>query len=145
EAELVEAYEKLFREPSFSRDGRKLVYTFHGGEYHSDHQSVARAACKARAALPGETSVHLFGVNQTVPFGSLYDYTRLAETKKRALACFESQLAYLDFASKVMYRDQAATVNVEMPEVTHAELILAVRVEDWPRHIEQCEAWLGKQ
>lgn len=122
-----------------------LLYTFHGGEYHADHRTVARAACAARDALPDESRILLFGVNQVVAFGALYDYSDLVEEKKKALACFGSQLTYLDFASKVMYRDQAATVNVELPEITHAELVSEVTKRDWPDHLELLDAFLGSR
>ena len=119
-----------------------LVYTFHGGEYHADHRAIARAACAQRERLGAGCRVLLFGVNQVVAFGALYDYSDLVEAKQGALACFQSQLAYLDFASKVMHRDQAATVNVELPEVTHAELLLEVTRETWPQHLQRVDGLL---
>ncbi|PIE22460.1 MAG: hypothetical protein CSA62_12045 [Planctomycetota bacterium] len=120
----------------FEEDAPELLYVFHAGEYHSDHRSLAQAAFDARMALPEACRILLFGVNQVVPFGDLYEYSARVESKRRALACFESQLAYLDFASKVMHRDQAATVNVELPEITHAELILETCRSGWQDHVE---------
>ncbi len=127
----------------FDEYAPELVYTFHGGEFHADHRTVAERSCEARAALPDGCRVHLFGVNQTVAFGALYDYSDLVEQKQAALACFKSQLAYLDFATKVMHRDQAATVNVELIEVTHAELIQCLCKDTWPRALELDDAALG--
>jgi hypothetical protein len=37
-----------------------------------------------------------------------------------------------------MHRDQAATVNVEDPAITHAELLLEVDRASWAQHIENC-------
>ncbi len=133
--ELVPALESLFE-----KEAPELLYTFHGGEYHADHRSLASAACEARESLPAECRVLLFGVNQVVPFGALYEYSSRVKQKQKALACFQSQLAYLDFASKVMHRDQAATVNVELPEITHAELILESSLQAWPRHLAHASA-----
>lgn len=128
--ELAQRVEELF-----ASEAPELLYTFHAGEYHADHRVLAAAACAARAALPATTRVLLFGVNQTVPYGALYEYSARVAVKRRALGCFESQLAYLDFAAKVMHRDQAATVNVELPEITHAELLLEVSLASWPEHV----------
>lgn len=118
----------------------ELVYTFFPGEYHGDHRALARACCAAREALPLDCRILLFGVNQPVPFGELYEYSDLVERKQAALRCFESQLAYLDFATKVMQRDCAATVNVEDPAVTHAELLASTTVERWPDYIHRIES-----
>ena len=126
----------------FDEQQPELVYTFHGGEYHADHRAIARAACAQRDRLPEACRILLFGVNQVVAFASLYDYSDLVETKRAALACFRSQLAYLDFASKVMHRDQAATVNVELPEVTHAELLVEVSRATWPQHLQRVDGLL---
>jgi LmbE family N-acetylglucosaminyl deacetylase len=137
ERELATALGELFAEHTPG-----LLYTFHRGEYHADHRAIAAAACKARDFLEAACRILLFGVNQAVPFGDLYDYSDLVAVKQRALACFRSQLAYLDFATKVMQRDQAATVNVELPEVTHAELLAEVDRETWPAHIGKLDAFV---
>jgi LmbE family N-acetylglucosaminyl deacetylase len=120
----------------FTRRAPELVYTFHGGEFHGDHRTLAERACAARGNLSPTCQVFLFGVNQPVSFGALFDYSALLLKKKKALAQFDSQLAYLDFATKVLQRDQAATVNVENPNVTHAELLLEVDLASWPQHLQ---------
>ena len=137
-ASRIEDLTGLLRE-QFAEVGPELLYVFHPGEFHSDHRALARAACEARDALPRSCHVHLIGVNQVPPYASLYDYTDLLESKKKALACFETQLAYLDFASKVMQRDQAATVNVELTEITHCEQVLPCNLEDWPQIVENSD------
>ena len=117
-----------------------VVYSFFPGEYHGDHRTLARACCAAREALPVDCRILLFGVNQPVPCGSLWNYSDLVDRKKAALACFKSQLAYLDFATKVMERDRAATVNVEDPSVTHAELLVETSVESWGEYLRRFDA-----
>ncbi|MEZ5987857.1 MAG: PIG-L family deacetylase [Planctomycetota bacterium] len=116
----------------FAAHAPALLYAFWPGELHADHRALARAACAARDALPAGCRVQLYGVNQVPPFASLFDYSDLVDRKRAALACFETQLAYLDFATKVMQRDQAATVNVELPEITHCEPVLETDVARWP-------------
>ncbi len=120
----------------FACKAPELLYTFHGGEFHGDHRTLAERACAARGSLPPTCRVLLFGVNQPVSFGALFDYSALLPKKREALSQFDSQLAYLDFATKVLQRDQAATVNVEDPSVTHAELLLEVTLASWPRHLQ---------
>ena len=78
-------------------------------------------------------------VNQVPSFASLYDYTDLLAEKKKALACFETQLAYLDFASKVMHRDQAATVNIEIASITHCEQVVRCLPSSWPDIVKNCQ------
>ncbi len=142
---LMETCRDRFRE--FAPD---LLYTFHPGEFHSDHRALALAACEARDVLPEGCQVHLMGVNQVPTFASLYDYTDLLDAKKEALACFETQLSYLDFASKVMQRDQAATVNIELPDITHCEQVLCCQATDWPAIVVNTDrartlAWGGSE
>ncbi len=134
-AELVTAVRALFRE---SRPA--LLYTFHGGEFHPDHRAVAEAACACREELEPGARILCFGVNQVPPFAALFEYGARLGKKEAALACFRSQLAYLDFATKVMQRDRAATVNVEIPEITHAECLLELAPGNWPAHIVHMEA-----
>ncbi|MEM7203376.1 MAG: PIG-L family deacetylase [Planctomycetota bacterium] len=98
------------------------LYSFFYAESHRDHRAVARAVAGAADALPPACRVLLFGVNQPVSGGVMFDVSELAEEKRRALACYASQLAYNDFAAKVLHRDHAATVNVEDPAVQHAEV-----------------------
>ncbi|MCA8972641.1 MAG: PIG-L family deacetylase [Planctomycetes bacterium] len=132
--DLVERLAALFveRRP-------ELLYTFFPGEYHVDHRVLARACCDARDHLPSDCVIRLFGVNQVVPFGVLYDYSDVVDEKDRALACFASQLAYIDFKTKALCRDRAATVNVEDVRVTHAELLAEVDTLSWPRYVERVE------
>ncbi|HMQ22305.1 MAG TPA: PIG-L family deacetylase [Planctomycetota bacterium] len=134
-AQLVDRLGNLFAERR-----PKLLYTFFPGEYHSDHRTLARAACDARDFLPRDCRILLFGVNQVVPFGSLFDYSDLVDAKDRALACFASQLAYVDFKTKALCRDVAATVNVEDRAVTHAELLAETSVAAWAAYVAAIDA-----
>lgn len=98
------------------------LYSFMPTESHRDHRAVALATVQAALALPSTCRVLLFGVNQVVSGGTMFDVSAFMEQKQHALAAFASQLAYNDFQQKILHRDHAATVNVEDRAVTHAEL-----------------------
>lgn len=137
-ASLEKELRKVLRE-RFRQHAPDLLYVFHPGEFHSDHRALALAACEARETLPEGCRIHLIGVNQVPPFASLYDYSDLLEAKKGALACFETQLSYIDFASKVMQRDQAATVNIEIQSITHCEQVLPCTSSLWPEIVKNSQ------
>jgi LmbE family N-acetylglucosaminyl deacetylase len=103
------------------------LYSFFFTEAHRDHRAVARTVAGCADALAPDCRVLLFGVNQVVCGGSMFDVTGLMEVKQHALAAFASQLAYNDWRRKILGRDHAATVNVESPEVQHAELFCDLR------------------
>ncbi len=105
----------------------RTLYSFFFSEAHRDHRAVAAAVAEAADLLPPECRVLLFGVNQVVMGGTMFDVTEQAEVKQHALAAYESQLAYNDFAQKILHRDNAATVNVEDPAVRYAELFADLR------------------
>lgn len=105
----------------------KTLYTFFFSEAHRDHRAVARAVAESAAALPADCRCLLFGVNQAVIGASLFDVSEFAEQKTRALASYESQLGYNDFAEKIAKRDQGATLNIEDPAVQRVELFADLR------------------
>jgi LmbE family N-acetylglucosaminyl deacetylase len=98
------------------------VYSFFFTEAHRDHRAVAHAVVRAATGLSPACRCLLFGVNQVVVGGSMFDVTAYMERKQHALAAYASQLAYNDFAQKILHRDHAATVNVEDATVQYAEL-----------------------
>lgn len=108
----------------------RTLYSFFATESHRDHRAVALATVLAAHALPAECRVLLFGVNQVVSGGTMFDVSAFMERKQHALAAFASQLAYNDFKTKILHRDHAATVNVEDKAVTHAEIFADVRPQD---------------
>lgn len=100
----------------------KTLYSFFFTEAHRDHRAVAKTVAGLAGELPADCRCLLFGVNQVVVGGSMFDLSAYMERKQQALACFGSQLAYNDFRQKILHRDHAATVNIEDPAIQHAEL-----------------------
>lgn len=100
----------------------QTLYSFFFTEAHRDHRAVARTVAEAAGVLPADCRCLLFGVNQVVVGGSMFDLSAYMERKQEALAAFASQLAYNDFRQKILHRDHAATVNVEDPAIQYAEL-----------------------
>lgn len=98
------------------------LYSFFFTEAHRDHRAVARTVARCADVLSAECRVLLFGVNQVVCGGTMFDVTGLMDVKQHALSAFASQLDYNDWRRKILGRDHAATVNVEHPSVQHAEL-----------------------
>lgn len=112
----------------------KTLYSFFFTEAHRDHRAVSHAIVRAAGSLPPHCRVLLFGVNQVVCGGVMFDVTAYMDKKQRALAAFESQLAYNDFKEKILHRDHAATVNVEDAAVQYAELFADLR----PDQLQPC-------
>jgi len=108
----------------------QTLYSFFFTEAHRDHRAVASACARAADSLPRGCRCLLFGVNQVVVGGSMFDVGAFMDRKQHALAAFESQLAYNDFATKILHRDHAATVNVEDRAVQYAELFADLRPAD---------------
>jgi LmbE family N-acetylglucosaminyl deacetylase len=123
----------------FRRVAPRTLYAFSPIEYHPDHRAVAQAVIANAELLPADCRVLLFGVNHPGLPGVLFDTTDLVERKRQALACFASQLAYNDFAKKAIDRDHAATVNIEMREVQHAEAFVELtpaRLPEFGRRLD---------
>lgn len=100
----------------------RTLYSFFFTEAHRDHRAVAASVVDLAGELPADCRCLLYGVNQVVVGGTMFDVSGYMERKQHALAAFASQLAYNDFRQKILHRDHAATVNVEDPAVQHAEL-----------------------
>ncbi|MCC6673218.1 MAG: PIG-L family deacetylase [Planctomycetes bacterium] len=116
------------------------LYSFFFNESHRDHRAVARAVAEAAAALPQACRVLLFGVNQPVPGGAMFDVSGLMDRKQHALAAYASQLAYNDFQRKILHRDHSATVNVENPAVQYAEVFADLAPHELISVCDQAEA-----
>lgn len=98
------------------------LYSFWFGEAHRDHRAVAAATVAAVDALPADCRCLLFGVNQVPAGGTLFDVSDVHARKQHALAAYGSQLAYIDLVALSEHRDRAATANIDIGGVTHAEL-----------------------
>jgi LmbE family N-acetylglucosaminyl deacetylase len=123
-----------------TRAAPRTLYSFFFTEAHRDHRAVARAVARCAGVLMSDTRVLLYGVNQVVCGGIMFDVTGLMDVKQHALAAFESQLTYNDWRSKILGRDHAATVNVEHPSVQHAELFCDLQPSELAATCDAVEA-----
>jgi len=105
----------------------RTLYSFFFTEAHRDHRALAVAVGDAAAALPPECRCLLYGVNQVVVGGTMFDVGAYMTRKQHALAAFDSQLRYNDWREKILHRDHAMTVNVEDPAIRHAEVFADLR------------------
>jgi LmbE family N-acetylglucosaminyl deacetylase len=112
---------------AFEEIAPRTLYSFFFTEAHRDHRAVAVATAMAADVLSDECRCLLFGVNQVVVGGTMFEVGAFMPQKQHALAAFESQLAYNDFKEKILHRDHAATVNVEDRGVQYAELFADLR------------------
>jgi LmbE family N-acetylglucosaminyl deacetylase len=122
------------------RTAPRTLYSFFFTEAHRDHRALARTVARCADALAPECRVLLFGVNQVVCGGAMFDVTGLMDTKQHALEAFASQLDYNDWRLKILGRDHAATVNVEHPSVQHAELFCDLKPSELAATAEIVEA-----
>ena len=120
--EITQRLKQLFEEVRPA-----VLYSFWFGEAHRDHRAVAAATAAAADALPAGCRCLLFGVNQVPAGGTLFDTTAVYQRKRHALSAYRSQLAYIDLVGLSEHRDRAATVNIDISEVVHAELYADLR------------------
>ena len=99
----------------------KTLYSFWFGEAHRDHRAVSLAVANAADALPADCRCLLYGVNQVVPWGTLFDVTDVYPRCYRALQAYASQNAYVDLPGMSEHRCRAAVVNVDVPGVLYGE------------------------
>lgn len=100
--------------------GPGLVFGPSLQEMHPDHRALSRALLAAMARTEG-VRLFLYGINTEVLANQLYDITKQAAKKRRAVERFESQLAYHDLVKKTEAVDHARTVNIEDAEVYQVE------------------------
>ncbi|WP_419192255.1 PIG-L family deacetylase [Engelhardtia mirabilis] len=98
----------------------ELVYGPSPQEMHPDHRAASHALMAALARGP-ERRVLLYGVNNQVTAGVLFDTTAQWDAKVAAIRCFESQLRYHDLVGKAEAVDRARTVNIEDASVRFVE------------------------
>jgi len=107
----------------------KLVYGPGLQEMHPDHRALSAALLVAAERYRDEQpdlSLSLYGINAQVAANVMYDITRLAAKKRRAVERFESQLAYHDLVRKTEAVDFARTVNIEDGAVYQVEAFLVL-------------------
>lgn len=106
----------------------RVVYAPSLFEMHPDHVAtldVVAAVLAGRADL----TLLLYEVNAEQMASFLLDITPVAELKRQALSAFASQLGLIDIVAKADARCRARTVNVDIPQITHAEGYLELRPE----------------
>ncbi len=104
-----------------------VVYAPSPFEMHPDHVATLRATAAALAlSSVAPAKLLLFEVNTEAMASFLLDTTPVAERKRSALAAFASQLGRIDIVDKCDARGRARTVNVDLPEITHAEAFMDV-------------------
>jgi len=109
----------------------RVVYAPSLFEMHTDHVATLDAVA---IALAGRTDLTLllYEVNAEQMASFLLDITPVAGLKRAALSAFASQLGLIDIVEKADARCRARTVNVDIPEITHAEGYLELRPDDVP-------------
>ncbi len=111
----------------------RTIYSFFFTESHRDHRAVSHALSANADRMRDDCRCLLYGVNQVVVGGSMFEVGAFMDQKQHALAAFASQLEYNNFAEKTLHRDHAATVNVEDSTVQYAELFADLRPEELER------------
>ena len=109
----------------------RVVYAPSPFEMHADHVATLDAVARALAGRD-ETVLLLFEVNAESMCSFLLDITPVHAAKREALTTFASQIGSIDIVEKADARNRARTVNVDIPEVTHAEAFLQLRAADVP-------------
>ncbi|MGE3175599.1 MAG: PIG-L deacetylase family protein [Planctomycetota bacterium] len=117
----------------FLRVRPATLYTFWFGEAHRDHRAVSIGAMRAAGALPPDCRCLMFGVNAFPAGGTLFDTTAQWPTKRHALEAYRSQIVYFDLPGLGDHRDRTATINVDVPGVTYAELFADLRPDQLER------------
>ena len=130
--EHLDAVRARFRE-LVAEVSPKTLYSFFFTEAHRDHRAIGRAVAEESGAMAADCRCLLFGVNQPVVGGVMFDVSDFMEQKEQALSSYASQLAYNDFKLKILYRDHGATLNIEDPAVRHVELFADLRPDELAR------------
>jgi LmbE family N-acetylglucosaminyl deacetylase len=116
------------------------LYSFFFNEAHRDHRAVGAVLVRCADALPPDCRCLLFGVNQVVPGGTLFDTTDTFARKRHAVQAYQSQLAYIDLVDLGEHRDRAATVNVDLPAMRYGELYADLRPDQLRPAWQLCDS-----
>lgn len=116
-----------------------VVYTHHGGDLNVDHRIVHRAAVTACRPLPGSCvrAVYAFETVSSTEWASsagdafhaarFVDITRHLEVKKRALACYASEMRAFPHARSIEAVEALARLRGASAGVEAAEAFSVVR------------------
>lgn len=101
----------------------RVVYAPSPFEMHPDHVATLHATAGA-LGVRDDVMLLLYEVNTECMASFLLDITPVAQAKHEALQLFASQLGRIDIVARADARGRARTVNVDLPEITHAEAFL---------------------
>ena len=104
----------------------RVIYAPSPWEMHPDHVATLHAVLAALVGRAAGRTLLLFEVNTEAMATFLLDVTPVRDRKRRALSVFASQMGLIDVVDKVDSRNRARTVNVDIPEVSHAEAFVEV-------------------
>jgi LmbE family N-acetylglucosaminyl deacetylase len=123
----------------------RVVYAPSPFEMHGDHVATLHATAGA-LGVRDDVTLLLYEVNTECMASFLLDVTPVADAKRAALQHFASQLGRIDLVARADARARARTVNVDLPEVTHAEAFLELppaRVAEAQERLAALAASLG--
>jgi len=123
----------------------RVVYAPSPFEMHPDHVATLHATAGA-LGVRDDVTLLLYEVNTECMASFLLDVTPVADAKRAALQHFASQLGRIDLVARADARARARTVNVDLPEVTHAEAFLELppaRVAEAQERLAALAASLG--
>ena len=123
----------------------RVVYAPSPFEMHPDHVATLDAVAVALGDRE-DIDLLLFEVNAESMASFLLDITPVHSAKREALTVFASQLGSIDIVEKADARNRARTVNVDIPQVTHAEAFMRVTpasVPDLRRRLVELAELLG--
>ena len=106
----------------------RVVYAPSLFEMHPDHVATLDVVANVLSGR-ADVTLLLYEVNAEQMASFLLDITPVAELKRQALSAFASQLGLIDIVAKADARCRARTVNVDLPQITHAEGYLELRPE----------------
>lgn len=109
-------------------------------EMHGDHRALSHAVLAAMGH--SKARLFLYGINAQVQANVMFDTTAQASKKRRAVECFESQLAYHDLVAKTVAVDSARTVNIEDANVYQVEGFLSLDPNE-PGALEEYRVSMG--
>ncbi len=129
---------------AIERSRARIVYAPSVHEIHPDHRACAMAAVEAVRRAGGERWLAMYEIGVPQPANRLLDISDLATRKRRAVCCFDSQLARHDYADFVagLNRYRAYTLG---PEVSAAEAYHLIAAHDLSAGLQQLYQSLARR
>lgn len=111
--------------------GATWIYTPSWWEIHPDHSALAMAATEATRRRGGERQLVQYEVGVPLQPNCLLDITAILEAKRRAIACFSSQLSRQAYDNHVLALNGFRAYTLE-PFVKAAEAYRVTAAVDLP-------------